>query len=98
MKERGWVKAHKPFLKGDRLPPDGKIVLLWVSGLGLPVCGYIKRWGSASLWITYPKTRDDIGEVVAWCDCLPKKAPMWAYQNTYEINQRGRRHDNKRDA
>lgn len=63
----------------DKWPPEGKIVLCWLKSKTLPFLGYVKHGFDCDAAKEAPYfvvLRGEAGdEVVAWCDCLPDKAP-----------------------
>ena len=68
-----WHLVNWPIRPENKLPPERKVVLVFVEGSMLPYCGYI-RYAAGDINCPYFVVyRADKGaEVWAWCDCLPK--------------------------
>lgn len=84
-----WHYVHEPLNRElDSLPPERKVVLLWLRGKHLPFCGYL-RYSAGCLdspfFVMYRLAES--GSVVAWCDCLPDVGPELAEAAMYSRDQ-----------
>lgn len=77
-----WRTVHCPIHPDDPLPPERKVVLVWLGDASdrnaLPFCGYI-RYAAGDVncpyFVVYHGNSQIGSDVVAWCDCLPNSGP-----------------------
>ena len=94
-----WIEVHYPLKTGDLLPPEKKVVLVWLgeqkNSNALPYCGYLKYAAGdkgCPYFVVYHGNSDRGVDVIAWCDCLPDEAPAWAKtKRNYEGGQKEKR-------
>ena len=75
-KSHVWHNVSNPIDPSDPLPPERKVVLVWMEGKALPFCGYVRYAAGdkdCPYFVVY-RTVDPV-KVVAWCDCLPDTGP-----------------------
>jgi hypothetical protein len=89
VKQSDWHLVHWPIRPEDKLPPERKVVLVFVKGSYLPYCAYI-RYSAGDINCPYFVVyRSDKGaEVWAWCDCLPE-GPHSTEAGFYNANREG---------
>jgi len=93
-----WHKVSHPIAKGEYIPPERKVVLVWLGNEKeshyLPYCGYIRYAAGdkdCPYFVVYhgnPKIGTD---VIAWCDCLPKSGPDFLTTEFYSEKQKRRK-------
>ena len=81
--EAVWHNVSTPILPSEAIPPERKVVLVWLNGSSLPFCGYIRYAfdvPSSPYFVVYWVSIGIKPKVIAWCDCLPDKGPdnPWA--------------------
>lgn len=70
-----WHRVSCPIKLNEVVPPERKVVLVWLAGNHhLPFCGYV-RYSSKPYFVVYHGNSEIGAEVIAWCDCLPDKGP-----------------------
>lgn len=77
-KDPVWNLVSYPIEPGDPLPPERKVVLVWLKKSALPFCGYVRYAAgdeTCPYFVVYHGNEKRGSEVVAWCDCLPDKGP-----------------------
>lgn len=90
MKQSEWNLVHWPIRPEDKLPPERKVVLVFVEGSALPYCAYIRYAAGDKTCPYFVVYRADKGaDVWAWCDCLPK-GPDHTKAEFYNHNFEGR--------
>lgn len=90
MKQSDWHLVHWPIRPEDKLPPERKVVLVFVEGSSLPYCAYIRYAAGDKTCPYFVVYRADKGaDVWAWCDCLPK-GPDHTKAEFYNHNFEGR--------
>jgi len=89
VKQSDWHLIKNPIEPEDKLPPERKVVLVFVKGSYLPYCAYI-RYSAGDINCPYFVVyRSDKGaEVWAWCDCLPE-GPHSTEAGFYNANREG---------
>lgn len=88
-----WNYVHYPLQRGDFIPAERKVVLVWVDDpeSRCPYCGYvvyikdINKEDRAYFVVERVETGDN--NVVAWCDCLPDNGPDFPNARMYTQNQ-----------
>lgn len=89
-----WNDVHYPIQPSDPLPPERKVVLVWLAGFALPFCGYI-RYASGDkqcpYFVVYHGNPNKGAEVIAWCDCLPDHGPNRNEASMYNTEQKNGR-------
>lgn len=72
-----WHEVSEPLSRElHMLPPERKVVLLWLSGKYLPFCGYLRYAAGcvdSPYFVVYGVV--ERSPVVAWRDCLPEVGP-----------------------
>lgn len=77
-KDIAWNLVSYPIDPGDPLPPERKVVLVWLKKSALPFCGYIRYAAgdkTCPYFVVYHGNTQKGSQVIAWCDCLPDKGP-----------------------
>ena len=85
-----WHLVSNPIKPTDHLPPERKVVLVWLGESYLPFCGYIRYAagdGSCPYFVVYHGNPRIGANVVAWCDCLPPLGPDVETADMYSRDQ-----------
>lgn len=89
-----WNDVHYPIQPCDALPPERKVVLIWLAGSALPFCGYIRYAAGdkhSPYFVVYHGNPNIGSEVIAWCDCLPDHGPNLNEAIIYNRDQKSGR-------
>lgn len=88
--EYTWHRVSTPIQPNEHIPPERKVVLVWLRDTHVPFCGYI-RYAAGDIacpfFVVYHGNTDIGADVIAWCDCLPDGGPdviearMYSRQN-----------------
>jgi hypothetical protein len=65
-----WHPTHQPPHHGDELPAERRTVLVWLSTMELPFCGYIRHHSGGPFWVVYHGNTDIGTDVIFWDDAL----------------------------
>lgn len=79
-----WTSVHFPIEPGDVLPPERKVVAVWLKGSHLPFCGYVRHREGGAFFVVYHGNSERGVDVIAWSDCLPGLAPEQFRGGVYE--------------
>jgi hypothetical protein len=85
-----WVTVSNPLLPSDRIPPERKVVAVWLRDSHLPFCGYIRYAAGdreCPYFVVYHGNAELGADVVAWCDCLPDVGPAVPTAEMYTREQ-----------
>lgn len=89
-----WIDVHCPIQPSDLLPPERKVVLIWLAGFALPFCGYVRYAAGdekCPYFVAYHGNLNKGAEVIAWCDCLPDHGPNRNEASMYNAEQKNGR-------
>ncbi len=71
-----WHRVSNPIEPHEALPAERRPVLVWLDNKYLPFCGYVRYLGNGlPYFVVYHGDVHFVGNVVAWCDCLPTSGP-----------------------
>jgi hypothetical protein len=89
--EKPWIKVSHPLSPQDEIPAERRVVLVWLEGLGLPFCGYIRYAAgdqSCPYFVVYHGNSARGSAVIAWCDCMPDNGPELDDARMYSSKQK----------
>lgn len=85
-----WIPTTSRPIGQKKLPPERKVVLLWMKGKSLPFLGYLRYAAGdreCPYWVCYTWKDDEAFEVAHYADCLPINAPEGVKSVVYEMGQ-----------
>lgn len=83
-----WFAVSNPIKLDEKVPPEKKIVLVWLRDRLMPYCGFLRYAAgdkNCPYFVVYHGNPEIGSDVVAWSDCLPDTGPD--FENCAKYNK-----------